>query len=200
MSACFDLGLCVVGVSSTRGLDRFRLARLDWLDSVATSTFNVDGMSEETVPTIDRTIYPMPMFATFQVTDIATAEAFYQAAGFISLATIPAPDGTPVLVHLRRMKYQDLLLTPGEPSPGSTTVSFAAGAQDLEELARSLRATVCKGAGIAGPTDTAWFSSDLTIDDPDGNRVILTAPRDAEMSNAKEWSRENIEGDFIVEN
>ena len=37
-------------------------------------------------PEIDRTIYPMPMFATFQVTDLAAAEAFYNAAGFVSLA------------------------------------------------------------------------------------------------------------------
>ena len=70
-------------------------------------------MSQHTAPAIDRTIYPMPMFATFRVADIAATEAFYQAVGFVSLATIPGPDGSPVVVHLRRMKYQDLLLTPG---------------------------------------------------------------------------------------
>jgi predicted lactoylglutathione lyase len=156
-------------------------------------------MSEHTTPIIDRTIYPMPMFATFQVRDIAAAEAFYQAVGFISLATVPGEDGSPMLVHLRRMKYQDLLLTPGEPERGSTTVSFAAGGQDLVELATSLRAAEPKGARIEGPADTPWFTSDLTIEDPDGNRVVLTAFREAEMDRAKEWTRENIEGDFVVE-
>jgi hypothetical protein len=29
--------------------------------------------------------------------------------------------------------------------------------------------------------------------------VILTAPREAEMGRAREWARENIEGDFILE-
>ncbi len=48
--------------------------------------------------------------------------------------------------------------------------------------------------------DTPWFTSDLTIDDPDGNRVILTAPREAELEYAKEWARDNITGDFVVEN
>jgi len=41
-------------------------------------------MSERTAPAIDRTIYSMPMFATFQVSDIAAAEEFYQAVGFVS--------------------------------------------------------------------------------------------------------------------
>ena len=146
-------------------------------------------MSEDTTPETDRTIYPMPMFATFQVADIAVAEAFYQAVGFISLATIPGPDGSPAVVHLRRMKYQDLLLVPGEPERGSTTVTFAAGGQDLVALADALRA---RGTRVEDPSDTAWFTSDLTIDDPDGNRVILTGFREAEQGQALEWARENI--------
>jgi hypothetical protein len=28
-------------------------------------------MSDTTTPTIDRSVYPMPMFVTFQVTDLA---------------------------------------------------------------------------------------------------------------------------------
>ncbi len=155
-------------------------------------------MSENTAPTIDRTIYPMPMFATFQVADIAAAEAFYQAAGFISLATIPGPDGSTALVHLRRMKYQDLLIVPGEPDRGSTTVSFAAGGQDLAELAATLRAAALGKTRIEGPTDTPWFTSDLTIDDPDGNRMILTAFREAELDRASEWAQ-TFTGDYIVE-
>jgi catechol 2,3-dioxygenase-like lactoylglutathione lyase family enzyme len=156
-------------------------------------------MSDNTAPAIDRSIYPMSMFATFQVADIAAAAAFYQAVGFVSLATIPGPDGTPRVVHLRRMRHQDLLLVPGKPERGSVTVSFAAGGQDLTGLAGSLRGGAPEGARVEGPTDTAWFTSDLTIDDPDGNRVILTAPREAEMERAREWARETFEGDFIVE-
>ncbi|WP_067491610.1 glyoxalase [Actinomadura hibisca] len=155
-------------------------------------------MSENTAPLIDRTIYPMPMFATFQVADLAAAEAFYQAAGFVSLATVMGPDRSPVLVHLRRMKYQDILIVPGGPARGSTTVSFAAGGQDLAELAAGLRAFGQEGARVEGPADTPWFTSDLTVDDPDGNRMILTAPREAERERAGEWMRENIEGDFVV--
>ncbi|MEU3353293.1 hypothetical protein [Streptomyces sp. NPDC037389] len=146
----------------------------------------------ESAVAFDRTIYPMPMFANFKVADIEAAEAFYHAVGFFTLATIPGPDGSTALVHLRRMRYQDILLTPGEPVRGSTTVSFAAGGQDLEELAALLREVPVDGARVEGPADTLWFTSDLTIDDPDGNRVILTAFREEELEQAKEWARENI--------
>ncbi|MFJ9364755.1 VOC family protein [Nocardia sp. NPDC101769] len=156
-------------------------------------------MSEHAGPAIDRTIYPMPMFATFRVRDLAAATACYEAAGFIALATIPGADGTPVLVHLRRMKYQDLLLVPGEPAPGSTTVTFAAGGTDLTSLAKTLRERDLPGLGVAGPADTAWYTTDVTLDDPDGNRVIFTAPREAEMDRAKEWAA-TFEGDWVGKN
>ncbi|MEV6773712.1 VOC family protein [Nocardia sp. NPDC051030] len=158
-------------------------------------------MSENTTPAIDRTIYPMPMFATFHVADVAAAEAFYQAVGFITLATIPAADGSTALIHLRRMRYQDLLLVPGTPVRGSTTVSFAAGGADLFALATTLGAVAPRGAHIGGPADTAWFTTDLTIDDPDGNRIILTAFRESELADAQEWARENIiDGDSVIKN
>ncbi len=67
------------------------------------------------------------------------------------------------------------------------------------EVATGLRSGAAPSARIEGPTDTRWFTSDLTIDDPDGNRVILTAPREAEMERAREWAREGIHGDFVVE-
>ena len=169
------------------------------LDLAVASTSSVVDMSERATPTIDRTIYTMPMFATFQVADITAAETFYQATGFVTLATISGSNGSPVLVHLRRMKYQDLLLISGESQRGVTTISFAAGGQDLQGLADRLRSESIEGARIDGPTDTAWFTTDLSIEDPDGHRVIFTAPRKAERGRAREWTHQNIEGDFIVE-
>ncbi|WP_262391649.1 VOC family protein [Nocardiopsis sp. CNR-923] len=103
-----------------------------------------------------------------------------------------------MLVHLRRTRYQDILLVPGEPERGSTTVSFQAAGEDLAARADTLRAAAPEGARIEGPTDTAWFTSDVTVDDPDGNRVILTARRDAEGEQAESWAR-TFEGDFVVE-
>ncbi|MGC0318705.1 hypothetical protein [Kitasatospora acidiphila] len=156
-------------------------------------------MTDTTAPVIGRTIYPMPMFASFKVADILAAEASYHAVGFVSIATIPGPEGVPVVVHLRRMKYQDILLVPGAAERGSVTVSLNAGGQDVAALATALRAAAPEGARIEGPTDTLWFTTDVTIDDPDGNRVIITAQREAEAEQAKAWAKENIQGDFIAE-
>ncbi|AYF74491.1 VOC family protein [Nocardia yunnanensis] len=154
---------------------------------------------ERVDPAIDRTIYVMPMFASFQVRDIAAATDWYEAIGFLALATIPGPDGTTAVVHLRRSKYQDLLLVPGEPAPGTTTVSFAAAGTDLTALAATLRAGAFADAGVDGPADTPWYTVDLTLTDADGNRIVFTAAREAELDEAKQWA-ETFDGDWIGKN
>lgn len=105
------------------------------------------------------------------------------------------PDGAPLLVHLRREKYQDILVTPGTAVSGSMTASFAAGDVDLAEVAEQLRGA---GADVSGPLDTPWFSTDVAFTDTDGNKMILTAPRTADQAQAQEWVGTNIAGDFEV--
>ena len=66
-------------------------------------------------------IYPMPFFLTLIVSDVAASARFYQAAlGFKLIFTLPGPGGQPALVHLRWVKYADLLLArprDGQPVP-----------------------------------------------------------------------------------
>src|SRR5262249_23143771 len=73
-------------------------------------------------------IYPMPMFATIAVRDVAAITAWYEAAlGFGVVFKAPSADGQPMLVHLRRRKYQDLLIILSRvetSAPTSLTVSF----------------------------------------------------------------------------
>ena len=132
-------------------------------------------MTETAAPGVDRDVYPMPAFVTFPVTDLTASTGWYEALGFVVLATMPAPDGTDALVHLRRLRHQDLLLVPGSPTPGPR-VSFAAGEEDLAD--RAARVRRAGGAGsVEGPVDTPWFTRDLVANDPDGYVVVLTAPR-----------------------
>lgn len=166
------------------------------LDSDVTSTGTMARMNETTTPVIDRSIYAMPMFVNLASRDLAATEALYAAAGFVTLATIPGADGSPVLVHLRRERYQDILVTPGEPAPGSTSASFAAAGVDLDALAAALREA---GAEVVGPADTPWFTRDVTFTDADGNRITLTAPRETDRPQAKAWAQEGIEGDFEIQ-
>ena len=163
------------------------------LDSAVTSTDKVLLMTETKGPAIDRSIYVMPMFANFAVGDFAAAESLYASAGFVNLATIPGPGEVPSLVHLRREKYQDIHLTQRPAVRGSTSVSFAAGDVDLDEVADRLRAA---GAEVVGPLDTPWFTTDVTFTDQDGNAVTLTAPRMMDQAAAQAWVHDQVIGDF----
>ncbi len=56
-------------------------------------------------------IYPMPSFATLVVRDLEESSKFYQEAlGFKHIFTMPGSGGKPALVHLRWLKYADLLI------------------------------------------------------------------------------------------
>lgn len=154
---------------------------------------NDNTTTETQGPDIDRSVYAMPMFVNLVVSDLAASAALYASAGFVTLATIPGPGGPPALVHLRRERYQDILMTPGAVVRGSMSASFAAGDVDLLEVADRLRSS---GAEVTGPVNTPWFTTDVTFSDADGNTVTLTAPRMADRAAAQAWVGDQITGDF----
>ncbi len=143
-------------------------------------------------PVIDREIYVMPAFATLTVRDLDAARRWYAAMGFVELAVMPGPDGGPSLVHLRRYRYQDLLLVPapeGAPTgTGSARLSFAhtAPLSELDDIAEALRQT---GLGeVDGPNETPWYAVELVARDADGNTVALTGRSERQPS--REWTDE----------
>jgi catechol 2,3-dioxygenase-like lactoylglutathione lyase family enzyme len=150
-------------------------------------------MTSREAPGVVRDIYPMPMFVTLPVRDLVASTAWYEAAGFAVLATMPGPAGPASLVHLRRLRYQDLLLVPGQPVPGPR-ITFAAGEEDLDARARMLAAELAHRPGpdadgrhVAGPSDTPWFTRDLVLTDPDGYTVVLTGPRTSQVPMDEAW-------------
>jgi hypothetical protein len=95
-------------------------------------------------PPISRAIYGMLMFATLAARELAATASWYtDGLGFIDLFTVPGPDGTPILVHLRRWQFQDLLVRParGPVNPGGgCQLSFtAARPPELADPAFSAR-------------------------------------------------------------
>lgn len=134
-------------------------------------------------PEVTRDIYPMPAFVTLAVPDLDRAVSWYvEGLDFVRLFTLPGPDGRAVLVHLRRWRYQDILLRLAGPreAPSSAartgwTPSVMALAEELDALAARARA---HGSGtVEGPLDTPWNTRDLIATDPDGNRLVFTARR-----------------------
>jgi len=136
-------------------------------------------------------IYPMPSFPVLVVGDLAASSKWYQEAlGFIHIFTMPGPGGAPALVHLRWMKYADLLIaTPrdGQPVPeprgAGVSLNFTmVGRPNPSVDALSERA---KGYGAdvgPGPTDRPWNVRELTVRDPDGYRLVFSAPINMGMS------------------
>ncbi|GIF96556.1 VOC family protein [Catellatospora citrea] len=140
-----------------------------------------------TAPGIDRDIYPMPAFVKFEATDLPATTRWYEAAGFVVLAAMPGPGGATMLVHLRRQRYQDILLVPARGAvTGGGRVTMAAGGDDLRLRAGDLAAA--GGGTVDGPAQTPWRSDDLVLTDPDGNVVVLTEPRRADIDADAEWS------------
>jgi hypothetical protein len=137
-------------------------------------------------PSIDREIYVMPSFVKAEVRDLSASARWYEAAGFVVLAVMPGPGGQPALVHLRRQRYQDILLVPaGERPAEAFRVTMAAGGDDLVRRAQSVKQ---HGTGEAsGPYPTPWRTNDLTLTDVDGNVVTFTEPRMHEKAD-EQWT------------
>jgi catechol 2,3-dioxygenase-like lactoylglutathione lyase family enzyme len=131
---------------------------------------------------ITRDIYGMPAFTTLTVADLdRTVDWYTNGLDFIVLFTVPGPDATPALVHLRRWRYQDILVRPGltrrdrAPAGGEWSISVMADADHLDDLAK--RARDHGGGAVEGPFDTPWNTRDVRFTDPDGYTVVYTARR-----------------------
>jgi catechol 2,3-dioxygenase-like lactoylglutathione lyase family enzyme len=134
-------------------------------------------------------IYPMPFFATLIVNELEASSVFYQnVLGFKHIFSMPGPGGQPALVHLRWVKYADLLLT--EPRGDSeSAASKGAGISlnfgifdrfdgDIDAFAQHARE---HGANVTGPIDRPWNVREVTVLDPDGYRLVFTVPININM-------------------
>lgn len=138
--------------------------------------------------------YPMPLFVTLAVRDLAASAAWYQEAlGFTHVLTVPGIDEQPILVHLRWMKHADLMLIPeaqDAPLPASKSMGvtltfalfdkFGGDIDALAERAASFGSTIA-----VAPHTQPWGVREMTILDPDGYCLIFTAPAPVEESEAE---------------
>ncbi len=129
-------------------------------------------------------IYPMPIFPTLIVKDMQASSNFYQnVLDFKNIFTMPGADGQSSLVHLRWVKYADLLITRSrdgkeltEPKGVGVSLNFNLLEHfngDMDAFAIYARE---HGANVIGPVDQPWNVREVTVFDPDGYKLIFTMP------------------------
>ncbi|WP_342629521.1 VOC family protein [Nguyenibacter vanlangensis] len=128
--------------------------------------------------------YRMPAFATLAVSDIEKSVKWYQTAlGFSLVFTMPSADGGKHLCHLRLSKYADIMLVSrptsvsGSVPNGVIFLTFALFNESVDEVAeRLLRLGDTR---FEGPFDRPWNAREIIITDPDGFKIVMTAPIDS---------------------
>ena len=124
--------------------------------------------------------YPMPMFVNLEVSNLdLSAEWYQQALGFRVAYRVPG------LVHLRRDRYQDMLLFPSESggmdSPGKgIVIQLQAGEVNVDEIAEKARQA--GSTEVVGPLEQPWNVREVTVHDPDGYRLRFSEPIDINLS------------------
>ncbi len=124
--------------------------------------------------------YPMPMFVNLQVADILQSSAWYQRAlGF--RVVFEMPSGEPILVHLRRSRYQDILLFPGgsgdpQQAGNGVIIQFQADDEPVKDIA--VRARSAGAREVHGPIERPWNVREVTVVDPDGFQLRFSEPID----------------------
>ncbi|UCE00998.1 MAG: VOC family protein [Chloroflexota bacterium] len=123
--------------------------------------------------------YPMPMFVNLKVADIERSIKWYQEA--LGFRQVFRNTG---MVHLRRERFQDLLLFPSvertsiEPGNGMV-IQFQAGKSSVAEIAHRVRQQ--DSAKLEGPLEQPWNVREVTIQDPDGYRLRFSEPIDVSL-------------------
>jgi uncharacterized glyoxalase superfamily protein PhnB len=127
--------------------------------------------------------YPMPAFPMLRVSDPAASARWYQEVlDFLHVFTAPGPGGRSMLVHLRWVKYADLLLVPEDEPPAEphglgVSLYFNFVDERLESLTVDALAERARAAGatiVHGPADRAWNTREVTIADPDGYHLTFS--------------------------
>lgn len=116
-------------------------------------------------------VYPMPMFARLEAASLADTVAWYrEALGFGAMFEMP------MLVHLRRQKYQDILVMPARAAAASDaglTLSFAAEGELDALFARASKARARGRSGVELPAIMPWNAREMRLTDPDGRRLVF---------------------------
>lgn len=125
-------------------------------------------------------IYPMPMFAQLQISDMERSAHWYtEVAGFHTIFAPRGPNGKLQMLHIRRARYQDIMLVPSRqqnaPLAGEGAALYFQFWEDwdaLDNFVACIRSVSARD--VEGPADTPWNTREVRLRDPDGYRLIFS--------------------------
>ncbi|ARQ05745.1 VOC family protein [Macrococcoides canis] len=115
--------------------------------------------------------YQMPLFNKILVRDIEKAEKWYKhTLGFRSVFKFRNEDNEVIMNHLRKEKYQDIMLIQCDDFTSGNGCYINILVDDIETIASSISEKY-----ILQPLDQMpWNAMEITIVDPDGYQITLT--------------------------
>lgn len=122
-------------------------------------------------------LYPMPSYITLSTSNPENLAKWYiDVLGFgVMFASKQDPEAIPTLIHLRRRKYQDILIVPGEHEPTSITYDASGELSQLaQRSAEHGETSKISRNGMAPPM--------LHLEDPMGNKIsFFDKPTEADQ-------------------
>ena len=125
-------------------------------------------------------IYPMPIFCTLTVDDVQKSADWYsKALNFKVIFALNNPETKELnFVHLRRKKYQDILLVQGKTNRDQNVYGIAITFQawtDIDLLVTQAKEN--KAVIVIEPHNTLWNTREVAFQDLDGYRINFTHVR-----------------------
>lgn len=115
--------------------------------------------------------YSIPLFAKIKTTDLLSSANWYkEKLGFISVFDFTDADGTIVMSHLRRDKYQDLMLIQVDDCQASDRIILNLAVDNIEELRSRMQVNEIVNDLKKQP----WNALEMTIRSLDGTTLTLT--------------------------
>jgi len=143
-------------------------------------------------------IYPMPIFITLTVDNVQKSADWYnKALNFRTIFALSDPITNEFnFVHLRREKYQDILLVKGKTDKATNAQGIAVTFQAWEDIDSLTHHAKEHGALVTvEPHDTLWNTRDVTFQDLDGYIINFTYPGKAMIQEMLETDPETLQSE-----
>ncbi|MBP2100419.1 VOC family protein [Enterococcus rivorum] len=115
--------------------------------------------------------YPMPLFVKIETASLNDSVRWYQnKLGFISVFDFSNENNMIIMSHLRREKYQDLMLIQADQDKASDSIVINLNVENIKEI----RSKMDKKEIINELKEQPWNVLELTVRSFEGTMISLT--------------------------